>query len=353
MGKAMLDFSLRDKQKRLLYLNIRYKLDEMLIQYVLIDSLKNFQESGQEYPFVDLSGLKPGAKGYSMLEQEVAVHHDGLVVFCEDVIPNELKEHIELESTNRVKKDRLLNDKLVDVEFASSFEHPMIYVNHEAFEETLRGLSETDYGLVIQPDPRSKQDSYRLSHYRVMIEWSMAAAARNLAKTLGYVKKQLHEEGEEKGLALKQKLFEYYGFHYTVGSRRRAAIRVAQLLKGTGRLFTISVGSSEARHLTKITEEGVERYALLRLDDDHIQQAEQLYSSFREHYLFDDRVCVFRVVYRTNENSQPSKFRKFDPKLQWLKIIHEAIMPLAKHPEAAPFPYYVVYGRKDPFESGN
>lgn len=349
----MLDFSLRDKQRRLLYLNIRYKLDEMLIQYVLFNSFKNFSEIGQEYPFVDLSGLKPGAKGYSMPEHEVTGHNDGLVIFYETLIPPQLREHIELESTNRVSKDRLLNDKLVDIQFASNFEHPMIYVHHEAFAETIQSLSQTDYGLVIQLDPRSKQDNYRLSHYRVMVEWSMAAAASALAKSLGYVKKELHEAGEDKGLALKQKLFEYYGFHYTVGSRRRAAIRAAQMLKDTGRLFTVYVGSAEARHLTKITERGVERFALLRLKPEHLEQAEKIDPLFRERYLFDDAVCIFRVVYRTNENSQPSKkFRKFDPKLQWLRIIHEAIMPLAEHPDAPPFPYYVVYGRKDPFEGG-
>lgn len=347
----MLDFSLRDKQRRLLYFNVGYKLDEMLIEHMLFHSFKNFREIGQEYPFADLSGLKPGAKGSSLPEQEVTAHNDGLVIFYETLIPPKLRQHIEIESTNRVNKERLMQDKLVDVDFASSFEHPMTYVHHEAFSHTLERLSRTDYGLLIQLDPRSKNDHYRVSHYRVMVEWSMAAAATALAKRLGYVRRELHEGGEDKGLALKQKLFEYFGFHYTVGSRRRAAIRVAQLLKGTGREFAVYVGSAEARHLTKITEQGVERYALLELQPKHIEQAEKIDPEFRARYLFEEAVCLFRVVYRPNENSQPSKkFRKFDPKLQWLRIIHEAIMPLAEFPEVPPIPYYVVYGRKDPFE---
>lgn len=353
MLDKMYQLSLRAKQRSLLYLNVRYKLDEMLIKYMLLDSLRNFQTEGVDYPFIDPASLKPGAKGYNMPEDEVTPHKTGLVLFYEDVMPDELKEHIELESTNRVTKERLLNDKLVDVEFASSFEHPMIYINHELFGKTLETLSATDYGLMLQLDPRSKaQDTYRLSHYRVMVEWSMVAAARGLAKDLGYISKDLYEDSEDKGLALKRKLFEYYGFHYTVGSRRRAAIRAAQLFKKADRLFTVYVGSSEARHLTKITEIGLERFALLKLPEKHITRAQELYKPFREHYLFDGDKCVFRVVYRTNENSQPGKSRKFDPKLQWLRIVQEAIMPLAECLDGAPFPYYVIYGRKAPFEKG-
>ena len=337
----------------MLYLNVRYKLDEMLIKYILLDSLKSFQNDGVDYPFIDPAGLKPGAKGYNMPEDQVALHKTGLVLFYQDVIPSSLKEHIELEATNRIVKERLLNDKLVDVEFASSFEHPMIYVNHELFAETLETLSGTDYGLMLQLDPKSKaQDTYRLSHYRVMVEWSMYSAAQDLAKDLGYIVRDLYEDGEEKGAALKRKLFEYYGFHYTVGSRRRAAIRAAQLFKSTNRLFTVYVGSSEARYLTKITEANLERFALLKIPQEHIANAEKLYEPFQEHYLFDGDKCVFRVVYRTNENSKPEKNRKFDPKLQWLSIEQEAILPLADYPDAVPFPYYIIYGRKDPFEEG-
>jgi len=351
MNHVMLNFSLHEKQRRLLYLNVRYRLDEFLVKYILLDSLTNFKALGEEYPFVDPPSLKPGTKGPNLPEDEVAPHNSGLVVFYEDVIPSELHDHIEIESTNRITKDRLVADKLVDVQFASSFEHPKIYLSHEAFEETLQTLSQTDYGLVIQADPtRPKgQDAYRLSHYRVMIEWSMTAAATSLAKSVGYINRRLSEDGEDKGLALKHKLFEYYGFHYTVGSRRRAAIRASQLLKGTRKLFTVYVGSTQARHLTKITEEGIERFTLLRLPDEHIRQAENIDEQFADRYLLDQNVCVFRVVYRTNEYSQPGKNRKFDPKVQWLRVAHEAIMPLARCPDAPPVPYHVVYGRKDPF----
>ena len=366
----LLDLSARELERRNLYKTRLNEFDPILIKYVLIDSYYKFKKDEKDYPFLDLEGLKPGSIGRGVLEEKSVLHNDALVFFTEDNVKDELKEFIDFKDKYRITKETLIEQQLVDKNFASKkFDVSTTFIKNKGFKNTLKELLKPDYGLLIQPRPRAtKADEYALTHYRVKGPSSVTKPiVENLAKKLGYIKKDLNEKGEEYKEKLEEKFYAYYGFHHTAGGRRTAGIIISQMFRDNGISFATYIASKEARTLTKITEnEEKIRYTLVNLSKKEIKKKiisalvdlshkenkklEELEQVFREQFVYDEKVCVLQVTYDTTEYSRPvksSKIRKLDSKKRWLKIARERIIPKREFVDTKPILCNMVYPHKD------
>ncbi|MBU4283853.1 MAG: hypothetical protein KJ968_01990 [Nanoarchaeota archaeon] len=318
---------------------------------------------------MDIEGLKPGSIGCGVLEEKSVLHNDALVFFTEDRLKDELKEFIEFKDKyNYITKDTLTEQQKVDKDFASKFKSSTTFIENKGFENTLKELLKSDYGLLIQPSPRiTKADKYALTHYRVEVSRKIDPVVESLVKKLGYIEKDLYEKGEEYQGKLEEKFFAYYGFHYTAGGRRRAGIIASQIFRDMEMSFATYIASKEARTLTKITEnEEKIRYALVNLSKKEIKKKirpalvdlshkenkklEEVEQGFREQFVYDENICVLQVIYDTTKYSRPiksSRRRKLDSNKRWLKIIKERIIPKRKFVDTVPIPCNIVYPHKD------
>jgi hypothetical protein len=102
-----------------------------------------------------------------------------------------------------------------------------------------------------------KKNRYALTHFHVKIDWPITDAAEDLAKHLRYIQSNLYENGDEYARILQNKLFEYYGSHYSAGGRRTAALIASQLLKRLSVISTIYISSSESRTMANIQRGGL------------------------------------------------------------------------------------------------
>jgi len=302
---------------------------------------------------LDIEGLKPGSIGCGVLEEKSVLHNDALVFFIEDRIKDELKEFIEFKGKyNIINKKTLVNQQRVDKYFASKFDISTTFIENKGFENTLKELLKSDFGLLIQPRLHTpKAEKYALTHYRLEVSRKIDFVVESLAKKLGYIEKDLYEKGEEYQGKLEEKFFAYYGFHYTAGGRRKAGITASQMFRNMGISFATYIASKEARTLTKITEnEEKIKYALVNLSNEKIRKLEKLEQGFREQFVYDEKVCVLQVIYDTTEYSRPiksSRRRKLDSNKKWLKIIKERIIPKRKFVDTVPIPCNIVYPHKD------
>ncbi len=302
------NLSLKGRRRKALYQTLRDQLDYILINYHLIGSLNNYKENNEPYPFVDVKALRPGFKGDNIKDGDVPLHNHGLVIFYEDFLGPEHKIYLKFKDTNRVIKENLLADKLVDVEFANGFSIPKAHFDSKNLETVIGKLSELDNGLLIQGNPRSKShENYVLTHFGVKVDWPIALAAESLSQYLGYLKGDITLVADDLMETLEKKLFEFYGYFYNVGGRRTAGVVVAQYLKLLNSSFTVYVGSSEARSLTKMTDSGTMRYCLVQIPDEHLQEFKERYKDFSSCYLIEDNIAIFRIIYNSNEWSKPEE----------------------------------------------
>ncbi len=148
---------------------------------------------------------------------------------------------------------------------------------------------------------------FGLSHFHVRIDWPVAYAAEDLGRYLKYISKNLYEKGERSGEILQQKLYEYYGFHHTVGGRRTAGLVAAQYLARFDFISTVYVSSAESRTLIRTSEQGVSKYVLIKLSNQEIKELAHTVKlkqqDFLDSYLIDKTpdygVGIFLVSYRT------------------------------------------------------
>jgi len=339
-----------ERFRRCLYFFLRDELDSIIVQESLIESYRAFKEVNKEYPFVEMRELKPRAK---IIGPEYPEHRHFIIIFNEDTLSPQAKNHIRFFDSNKVTKENLGSMALFDLK--EVFHQHMRYFDDTAFPVLLKSLLESDFAILIQRDPTVKaRYRFGVSHFHVRIDWPVANAAEDLGRYLRYISKDLYEKGEKVGEALQQKLYEYYGFHHTVGGRRTAAMVASQYLARFDFISTVYISSSEARMLIRMSEQGISKYVLIRLNDSDIKElaktANMKEKEFVKAYLIDKTadygVGIFLVTYERNEHSTPpedGKLRDLNPDYQWLNVDLQLLVPPPASGDARPIPVSRVY----------
>jgi hypothetical protein len=323
-----------ERFRRCLYFFLRDELDSLILTEALIESYRAFKEADKDYPFVERRELKPRAR---IVGPEYPEHRHFIIIFNEDTLPQQSKTHIRFLDSNKVTKENLGNLALFDLQ--EVFHQRMRYFDDCSFPVLLRSLLKSDFAVLIQRDPTIKaRYRFGVSHFHVRIDWPLAYAAEDLGRHLRYISKDLYEKGEKFGEALQQKLYEYYGLHYTVGGRRTAALVASQYLAQFDFISTVYISSSEARMLIRMSEQGVSKYALVRLDSTEMKELAKSVNmkedEFAKAYLIDRTaeygVGILLVTYERNEHSTPpadGKLRDLNPDYQWLNVDLQLLVP--------------------------
>jgi len=347
------ELSVRNKLRRSYYELLRDDLDNFIIEYALVDSYKNFKKKNRSYPFADKKELKPRAQ---LPKIEYEDQNTFLVLFVEDVIPTNCKKHIRFFDVNKTTKANLTQGKIFSL--GDEFDRNQKYLESVHFSNFIKELLPLDYALLIQRDAHTKStDHYAVTHFHVRVDWPIAAAAEDLAHYLRYISKDLYEKGDAYAESLQKKLFEYYGFPFMAGGRRTAAMVAAQFLKQLPFISTVYVSSSEARHVTRLSERGVSKFTLIKLTKTEIASLATsnnlTLKEINNNYIIatEDNcgVCVLRVIYcRTEHSRVPSdkKLRVLNPVTPWLTVGNQYIMPksdIAKRRKYSPLPINLVY----------
>jgi len=342
--------SYQERTGRIIYHFLQQELDRVAIQKALVDSFWKFLDLETQYPFVDKRELKPRARIY---EKEYSSHNAFLIIFCEGTLPSYCKRYIRFFETNKLIKENL--QYLVDFKLYKDFSKNLSYFDQTGFFKLLEQLLPVDFALLIQRDSSTKTIRYLLSHFRVKIDWPIDAAAEDLARYLRYISKELYEKGERYAQLLQQKFFEYYGFHYTAGGRRTAAIIAAQYLRHLDFISTIYVSSTSCRSLTKITTDGtLTKFVLLKLSNEEIRKItsenkmkkEIFENSFLVYRNKEYGVGLFEVTYSHPEVSLPpldGKLRELNPDHYWLVVNKQLLLPLFKYSHLRPIEYRTIY----------
>jgi hypothetical protein len=339
-----------ERFRRCLYFFLRDELDGILLTESLIASYNLFKGSGREYPFVEKRELKPRARVYG---PEYQLQNHFIVIFNEDSLPSSSKNYIRFLESNKLTKENLGAMAVFDLQ--EIFHQRMRFFNDQNFRKVLTSLLETDFAVLLQRDPTVKaRYRYGISHFHVKIDWPVADAAQDLGRKLRYISKDLYEKGDKVAEALQQKLYEYYGLHHTVGGRRTAALVAAQYMERFEFISTIYVSSSEARTFLRISEQGISKYALIKLDKHEIQELckekDIKQKEFAASYLIDEGpdwgVGIFLVTYKHNEYSTPpsdGKVRELNPEYQWLNVDMQLMIPPPARGDVRPIPYPKIY----------
>jgi hypothetical protein len=345
------ELSWNTRFRRCLYFFLRDELDSLLITESLIESYKVFTAKKKDYPFVEMRELKPRAKIHA---PEYPEQRAFIVILAEDQLPLECRTHIRFFESNKITKENLGLLGLFDLQ--DVFHQRMRYFEHSEFVTLLKSILTTDYALLIQRDTSVKaRYRFGLSHFHVKIDWPVAYAAEDLGRHLKYISKNLYEKGERLGEILQQKLYEYYGFHHTVGGRRTAGLVAAQYLARFDFISTVYVSSAESRTLIRTSEQGVSKYALIKISNQEIKEISGLaklqQSEFVDTYLIDKTadygVGIFLVTYERNEHSHApldGKPRDLNPDYQWLNVDLQLLVPPPTKGDARPIPLSRVYG---------
>ncbi|MBI4962307.1 MAG: hypothetical protein HY913_03445 [Desulfomonile tiedjei] len=336
--------------RRCLYFFLRDELDSIIIAESLIGSYKAFRTAKREYPFVEMRELKPRAR---IVAPEYAEQKHFIVIFNEDFLPPAAKNHIRFFDSNKVTKENLANLAMFDLK--EVFHQRMRYFNDSAFAILLKSLLKSDFAVLIQRDPTVKtRYRFGVSHFHVRIDWPVANAAEDLGRYLRYISKDLYEKSEKTGEILQQKLYEYYGFHYTVGGRRTAALVAARYLARFDFISTVYISSSEARTLIRLSEQGISKYTLIKLSNAEISELARTVkmkeTDFVGTYLIDKTpdygVGIFLVTYKHNEHSEPpedGKLRDLNPDYHWLNVDLQLLVPPPTSGDAQPIHLSRVY----------
>jgi hypothetical protein len=342
--------SLQDRVRRSVYEVLRDQMDMYLVKQGLIESYENFSRAGEAYPFVSKRELKPRAR---VVEKERTLHNRFLLLFCEGGIPGRYKKYIRFFDTNKVTKEGIT--ELTTVQLHKKYTKNVRYFDNPGFEQLVLDLLPEDYAILIQRDPSiKKRNRYAMTHFRVKIDWPIDDATEKMALQLRYISKELYENGEKFAQSLHKKLFENYGFHYSIGGRRTAAVVAAQFLKKMDFISTIYVASSEARTLTRISERGVSKFVLISLPISEISRLADEnrinFDTFAKRFLVDIQdefgIGILQVVYSNTVYSKPpedGKLRRLWPDYQWLTVSNQLLIPLPGNPEVYPIPYSTIY----------
>lgn len=344
------ELSQADRLRRSYYELLRDELDQQLIQHALIDSYNNFRNRKVKYPFVEKRELKPRAR---IPDLEYECQNVFLVVFVEDTIPPENKKYIRFFDVNKTTKANLLQSKTLPL--ANKIDRNQKFLDSAHFSNFLKTLLPVDYALLIQRNPAGKARSrYSLSHFHVRIDWPIADAAEDLARSLKYISKDLFEKGDKYAEDIQKKFFEYYGLPLMVGGRRTAAIVAAQYMKRIPCISTIYAGSSESRALLRISERGPSRSILMKFTAAEMEKiAEEnnmAQQTFKKNYVVarekKSGICIFQTTYSPTDQSRfpdDGKLRDLKPDLSWLTIGGQHILSKPGVWKRPPIPLNVIY----------
>jgi hypothetical protein len=344
------ELSQADRLRRSYYELLRDELDQQLIQHALIDSYNNFRNRKIKYPFVEKRELKPRARIPNLEYESQNVF---LVVFVEDIIPSENKKYIRFFDVNKTTKANLLQSKTLPL--ANKIDRNQKFLDSAHFSNFLKILLPVDYALLIQRNPGGKGRSrYSLSHFHVRIDWPIADAAEDLARSLKYISKDLFEKGDKYAEDIQKKFFEFYGLPLMVGGRRTAAIVAAQYMKRIPCISTIYAGSSESRALLRISERGPSRSVLMKFTAAEMEKiAEEnnmALQTFKKNYVVarekKSGICIFQATYSPTDQSRfpdDGKLRDLKPDLSWLTIGGQHILPKPGVWKRPPIPLNVIY----------
>ncbi len=342
--------SLRHRLRRSVYEVMRDQMDTRLIRHSLVDSYLKFMEVGEPYPFVHKRELKPRAR---VTEKEHHLQNHFLVIFCEGTIPGRYKKYIRFFDTNKVTKDVISG--MPHITLHKNYTKNLKYFDNPNFSYLVQDLSPVDYAMLIQHDPAiKKQNRYKMTHFHVRVDWPIDDATEEMAMRLRYIGKELYERGEKYAQNLHHKLFEHYGFHYSVGGRRTAAVVAAQFLKKMGFISTIYIASAESRTLTRISERGVSKYVLVKVPMADIsrlaKESRMRFDKFVLRFLVDIHkdygTGVLQVIYSNTPYSKPpvdGKLRKLRPDYQWLTVSDQLLVPISDFNETYPVEYSTIY----------
>lgn len=344
------ELSQANRLRRSYYELLRDELDQQLIQHALIDSYSNFRNRKVKYPFVEKRELKPRAR---IPDLEYECQNVFLVIFVEDTIPPENKKYIRFFDVNKTTRANLLQSKTLPL--ANKIDRNQKFLDSAHFSNFLKTLLPVDYALLIQRNPAGKARSrYSLSHFHVRIDWPIADAAEDLARSLKYISKDLFEKGDKYAEDIQKKFFEYYGLPLMAGGRRTAAIVAAQYMKRIPCISTIYAGSSESRALLRISERGPSRAVLMKFTATEMEQiAEEnnmALQTFKKNYVVarekKSGICVFQATYSPTDQSRfpdDGKLRDLKPDLSWLTIGGQHILPKPGVWKRPPIPLNVIY----------
>ena len=342
--------SWNERFRRTVYLFLRDELDGLLIREALIESYEAFKANEKEYPFVEMRELKPRAK---TIAPETPEQKHFIVIFNEEALPSDSKNYIRFFDSNKMTKENLGN--FAEFSLTDVYRQRMRFLGESGFSDLLKNLIKTDFAVLIQRDPTVKaRYRFGISHFHVRIDWPVAEAAEDLAKYLRYISKSLYEKEDREGEVLQQKLYEYYGFHHTVGGRRTAALVAAQFMARFDFISTVYAASSEARTLTRVSEQGISKYVLVAIPSKDIKELAKCVGlnekKFAASYLIDKTpqygVGIFLVTYQHNEHSSPpidGKLRDINPEFPWLRVETQLLVPPPSSEEVRPIPYSIVY----------
>lgn len=344
------ELSLSNRLRRSYYEILRDELDQFILNYALNESYNNFKRKKLPYPFVEKRELKPRAR---IPDVEYESQNAFLVIFVEDVIPDEHKKYIRFFDVNRTTKANLLQSEMLPL--LDNFDRNQKYLDSVHFVDFLSVLLPVDYALLIQRDFTSKSKyRYNLSHFHVRIDWPISDAAEDLAINLRYISKNLYEKGDKYAEDIQKKFFEYYGLPVMAGGRRTAAIVASQYLKQIPCINTVYAGSSEARALIRISERGVSKAILMKFTDKetaHIALTNNLdLQTFKDKYAVAseeaDSICIFQATYSYTIHSRPpedGKLREIKPDLHWLTVDSQHILPKPFEWKCPPIPINLIY----------
>ncbi|MDI6688007.1 MAG: hypothetical protein QME06_07295 [Desulfobacterales bacterium] len=340
VGKKIAFWSVREelsqanKLRRSYYKLLRDELDQLMIQYALIDSYTNFTNKKLPYPFVEKRELKPRARIPAI---EYECQNTFLVIFIEDTLPASHKKYIRFLDINKTTKANLVLSKTLPL--SEKFDRNQKQLESVRFFDFLSVLLPVDYALIIQRNPASKaRDQYDLSHFHVKIDWPIAQAAEYLAQSLRYISKDLYEKGDKYAEDIQKKFFEYYGLPVMSGGRRTAAIVASQYLKKLPCISTVYAGSSESRALIRISERGTSKSVLMKLTEEEMKQTAAdnnlALQTFKKNYMVSrnkkDGIFIFQTTYSFTNNAKPpddGKLRELVPDFYMLTIGGQHILP--------------------------
>lgn len=344
------ELSLVNRLKRSYYELLRDDLDQVILQYALVDSFDNFDKRKSKYPFVSKRELKPRAR---IPSEEYESQNAFLIIFVEDTLPEIHKKNIRFLDLNRATKTNLLRSG--ELVLSDKYDRSQKYLESVHFFDFLKKLLPVDYALLIQRDPLGRSRSrYHLSHFHVRIDWPIADAAEDMARYLRYISKDLYEKGDRYAEDLQKKFFEYYGLPVMAGGRRTAAIVAAQYLKSIPCISTIYVGSSESRCLIRISERNTSKSVLMKFSNKEMAQIaennqlelQNLISDYRVAKQGKNSIFVFQATYSLTSHAKPpedGKLREVRSDLYWLTVGGEHILPKPGNTHCPPLPVNVIY----------
>ena len=343
------ELSQANRLRRSYYELLRDDLDQILIDFALKDSYHRFIGKKQAYPFVEKRELKPRAR---IPDVEYDAQNAFLVIFVEDSIPAVHKKYIRFFDVNKTTKANLLKSETLPLD---QFDRTNKHLESAGFDDFLKKVLPIDYALLIQRDPSTRtRDRYFLSHFHVRIDWPIAEAAEDLARTLRYISKDLYEKGDKYAEDIQKKFFEYYGLPVMAGGRRTAAIVAAQYLRRLSCITTVYAGSSESRALFRFSENGVSKFVLTPFEKEGIDQIarnnDMNPNTFKKNYVVSNNkksgVCLFQASYSYTSPAKPpedGKLRELKPDLSWLRVESQQIIPKAGVWKYPPIPINIIY----------